>query len=85
MAFDGIITKSITQELKNIIGYKIYKIYEPDKNTILLGLYGRSKNFSLLACISAAALMSWIVSCFVTSLKSASYILSSENEYLLPL
>lgn len=53
MAFDGIITKSITQELKNIIGYKIDKIYEPDKNTILLGLYGRSKNFSLLACISA--------------------------------
>ena len=32
MAFDGIVTKSITKELKNIIGYKIDKVYEPDKN-----------------------------------------------------
>ncbi len=42
MAFDGIVTKSITKELKNIIGYKIDKVYEPDKNTVTLGLYGKS-------------------------------------------
>ncbi len=52
MAFDGIITKAITNELKNIIGYKIDKIYEPDKNTILLGLYGKEKNIALNLCIS---------------------------------
>ena len=53
MAFDGIMTKCITQELKNIVGYKIDKVYEPDKNTILLGLYGNGTNLSLLMCISA--------------------------------
>ena len=52
MAFDGIVTKSIIKELQNIIGYKIDKIYEPDKNTIILGLYGKSINLSLLLCIS---------------------------------
>lgn len=53
MAFDGIVTKTIVAELKNIIGYKIDKIYEPDKNTILLGLYGKNQNLALLACISS--------------------------------
>ena len=53
MAFDGIVTKSITKELKNIIGYKIDKVYEPDKNTVTLGLYGKSSNLMLLMCISS--------------------------------
>ncbi|MFR2197329.1 MAG: NFACT family protein, partial [Clostridia bacterium] len=53
MAFDGIVTKSITKELKNIIGYKIDKVYEPDKNTVTLGLYGKSYNLMLLICISS--------------------------------
>ena len=53
MAFDGIMTKCITQELKNLVGYKIDKVYEPDKNTILLGLYGNGTNLSLLMCISS--------------------------------
>ena len=53
MAFDGIVTKSITRELKNISGYNIDKVYEPDKNTITLGLYGKSSNFTLLMCISS--------------------------------
>ena len=53
MAFDGIVTKSICTELKNIIGYKIDKIYEPDKNTIILGLYKKSSSLNLLSCISA--------------------------------
>ena len=52
MAFDGIVTKSITKELKNIIGYKIDKVYEPDKNTVTLGLYGKSSNLMLLIFIS---------------------------------
>lgn len=53
MAFDGIVTKSITQELKNILGYKIDKIYEPDKNTVTFGLYGKNSNITLLMCISS--------------------------------
>ena len=53
MAFDGIVTKSIVKELKNIIGYKIDKVYEPEKNTVTLGLYGKSLNLMLLMCISS--------------------------------
>ena len=53
MAFDGIITKSIVSELKNIIGSKIDKIYEPDKNTIILGLYYQGKHLALNICIDA--------------------------------
>lgn len=53
MAFDGIVTKSITQELKNILGYKIDKIYEPDKNTVTFGLYGKNSNITLLMCIAS--------------------------------
>ena len=53
MAFDGIVTKSIVKELKNIIGYKIDKVYEPEKNTVILGLYGKTLNLMLLMCISS--------------------------------
>ena len=53
MAFDGIVTKKIVDELVSIIGYKIDKIYQPDKNTIILGLYGNFSNIALLSCISS--------------------------------
>ncbi len=53
MAFDGIVTKRVINELNNIIGYKIDKVYEPDKNTVILGLYRQSVNLALLFCISA--------------------------------
>ena len=53
MAFDGIVTNSIVKELKNIIGYKIDKVYEPEKNTVILGLYGKTLNLMLLMCISS--------------------------------
>ena len=53
MAFDGIVKNSIVKELKNIIGYKIDKVYEPEKNTVILGLYGKSLNLMLLMCISS--------------------------------
>ena len=48
MAFDGIVTKSVIKELQNLINYKIDKVFEPDKNTIVLGLYGKGKNYNLL-------------------------------------
>ena len=51
MAFDGFITKSIIYELNNeIIGAKVNKINEPNKNDIYLSLYNEGKNYTL--CIS---------------------------------
>lgn len=53
MAFDGIVTKSIINELDDIIGGKIDKIYEPDKNTIVLGIYSKGMHYMLNICIDA--------------------------------
>ena len=53
MAFDGIVTKSIVTELQELIGSKIDKIYEPDKNTIILGLYFQGKNYALNICVDS--------------------------------
>ena len=54
MAFDGIVTKAITHEFKNIlIGGKIDKIHQPDKNTIILGIYSNSVHYALNICIDA--------------------------------
>ncbi len=53
MAFDGIVTKKIVEELQDIIGSKIDKIYQPDKNTIVLGLYLNGKNYALNICIES--------------------------------
>ena len=53
MAFDGIVTKSIVSELQNLIGSKIDKIHEPDRNTIIIGLYLQGKNYALNICIDA--------------------------------
>ena len=35
MAFDGIVTKAIVTELQELVGSKIDKVHEPDKNTIV--------------------------------------------------
>ena len=53
MAFDAIVAKKVVEELNSIENYKIDKIYEPDKNTIILGLYGNLGNVALIACISS--------------------------------
>ena len=51
MAFDGFITKSIIAELnKTILGAKVNKVYEPNKNEIILSLYNLGKNYSLNLC-----------------------------------
>ena len=53
MAFDGIVTKSIVSELKRfIIGGKINKIFEPNKNEIILGIYNKGKNYALNCSIN---------------------------------
>lgn len=48
MSFDGIITKGITSELnRSILNGKINKVYQPNKNEILLGIYSNSVNYML--------------------------------------
>jgi len=54
MAFDGITTKSISYELQHsILGGKINKIFEPNKNEILLSIYANGKNYALNICIDS--------------------------------
>lgn len=53
MAFDGIVTKAIVTELSELNGARIDKIFEPNKNTIILGLYLDGKNYALNICIDS--------------------------------
>lgn len=54
MAFDGIILKQISEELTScLIGGKINKVYEPNNNEIILGIYSGGKNYALLCNISS--------------------------------
>lgn len=54
MAFDGIVLKQVTKELEScLIGGKINKVYEPNNNEIILGIYSSGKNFALLCNISS--------------------------------
>lgn len=54
MAFDGITTKSVSYELQHsILGGKINKIYEPNKNEVLLNIYANGKNYALNICIDS--------------------------------
>lgn len=53
MAFDGITAKSIVSELNEfILGGKINKVFEPNKNEIVLGIYNKGKNYALNCTIS---------------------------------
>ena len=48
MSFDGIVTKGIVSELNRaILGGKINKVFEPNKNEVLLGIYANSTNYLL--------------------------------------
>lgn len=48
MSFDGIITKGIVSELNNsILNGKINKVFQPNKNEILLGIYANGINYLL--------------------------------------
>ena len=47
MAFDGIVTKAISSELKHLSGARINKIFEPNKNNIIIGMYLNGTNFAL--------------------------------------
>ena len=54
MAFDGIVTSHIAKELSSCLtGGKINKIYEPDKNEIILGIYAGGINYALNLSIAS--------------------------------
>ena len=54
MAFDGIVLKSVVSELNTcLINGKINKVYMPNSNEILLGIYSGGKNYCLLCNISS--------------------------------
>lgn len=54
MAFDGIITKKIVSELiPTLTGGKINKIYEPNKNEVILGIYSKGANYALNLSIAS--------------------------------
>ena len=54
MAFDGIVLKSVVSELDAcLINGKINKVYMPNLNEILLGIYSGGKNYCLLCNISS--------------------------------
>lgn len=50
MAFDGIITKAISSELQLLKGARIDKIFQPDTNTVILGMYLNGSNYVLNIC-----------------------------------
>lgn len=54
MVFDGITTKIICDELQNLYGSRIDKIFQPNKNEIIIGLYKDGLNYALNISIDAA-------------------------------
>lgn len=54
MAFDGLVTNSVIAELNTcLVGGRINKIYEPNKNEIILDIYNQKK-FMLDICINSS-------------------------------
>ncbi len=55
MAFDGIVVKSVVSELNTcLINGKINKVYQPNKNEVLLGIYSNGKNYALNISIDSS-------------------------------
>lgn len=53
MAFDGLMLKAVATELNCLIGGKIQKIYEPQKDEILLSIYANGITNALAINISS--------------------------------
>ena len=46
MAYDGIITKAVVCELNNLlVGAKVNKVLEPNKNELVLELYNKERYY----------------------------------------
>ncbi len=54
MSFDGIVTKSVVKELKEtLLGGRIDKIYQPEKDEILINVHNKGNNHRLLISASS--------------------------------
>lgn len=53
MAFDGITTKAVAGELQALAGARIDKVFQPNKNEVILGLYINGANYALDICIDS--------------------------------
>jgi len=53
MAFDGIVNKAICSELQQLKGARIDKIFQPNKNNIILGCYVNAFNYAINICTDA--------------------------------
>lgn len=53
MAFDGIVTKAVSAEISKLCNARIDKVFEPNKNTIVLGMYLNGCNYALNICIDS--------------------------------
>ncbi len=55
MAFDGFVTKCIVSELNSVlINGKINKVFQPNKNEVLFGIYANGKNYALTVSIESS-------------------------------
>src|SRR5690554_3835579 len=55
MALDGIVTKNIIKELNTtILGGKIDKIYQPEKDEIIISIYNKGNTYKLLVSASSS-------------------------------
>ncbi|MGN9164007.1 Rqc2 family fibronectin-binding protein [Tissierellaceae bacterium HCP3S3_D8] len=54
MSFDGIVTRSVVRELReNILGGRVDKIYQPEKDEILINIHNKGENHRLLISASS--------------------------------
>ena len=59
MAYDGLVNYSVVNELKNkIVNGKIDKIYEPNFDEIVLGIYSNGSKFALDLVVNSRVLQS---------------------------
>jgi len=55
MAYDGIMTRAIVNEIKSKIeNGKIEKIYQPEKDVLVILVHSKLGNFKLLASVGSA-------------------------------
>lgn len=54
MAFDGIVTKSVVDELnKKIVGGRVNQVYQPETDEIYINIYNKGENYKLLLSASS--------------------------------
>ena len=56
MALDGIVTRALVSEFNDlIVGGRVNKIYQTEKDEIILNIYSRKENYQLLISANSSA------------------------------